>query len=137
MEKQTKEQISSLLKAKSLEELASMLEDGAKAERLWAELTRRREANSRDLSLDELEAVSGGAKRDWVRDGCCATVKPGSWCGSNDSCSWFDVTYDRPPTSSKCPLCGTNLYVDNSYSTGPADDIVALRCKNCGYLKCG
>ena len=40
----------------------------------------------KELSLDELDAVSGGEDRDWAADGCAATVEYGSWCRSNDMC---------------------------------------------------
>ena len=59
----------------------------------------------RELSLDELEAVSGGADRDWLEVGCAATVEPGSWCGSNDWCAIVDVTYVNSPNR-VCPYCG-------------------------------
>ena len=128
-----------LLKARSAGEAAALMQDAGAPEELsepiWAELTRKREADGMELSLDELEAVSGG-RRDWVRDGCAATVEPGSWCDSNDSCIWFDVTYDRPPTRSKCPVCGTNLHVeDTDYATNPSDDVTTYKCRNCGYTK--
>lgn len=37
--------------------------------------------DSKELSSDELEAVSGGVtERDWIKDGCAATVEDGSKC---------------------------------------------------------
>ena len=93
---------------------------------------RRRETG--ELCLDELDAISGGTDRDWLTEGCAATVEYKSWCDSNDSCIFFDVTYDHPPSSAKCPICGTNLYVDyTDYATNPNDDVTHYRCKNCGY----
>ena len=85
------EQKNRLLQARSAEEVAALLREAGVdvqlAERLWAELTHKREADSEELSPDELEAVSGGADRDWLKDGCAATVEPYSWCKSNDHAS--------------------------------------------------
>ena len=39
-----------------------------------------------DADGEEPDAVSGGADRDWEKDGCSATVETGSWCGSDDNC---------------------------------------------------
>ena len=132
------ELIAKLLKAQNMEETAALLkaagEDETQAERLWNEISAQRE--EKQLSLDELEAVSGGADRDWLTEGCAATVEYKSWCDSNDNCIYFDVTYDHPPTNSKCPVCGTYLYVDyTEYDTNPNDDVTHYRCKNCGYTK--
>lgn len=60
---------------------------------------------NKELDEKELESVSGG--KAWGEGGCpsgdrgyayykenCkATVEPGSWCGSNDYCDKWDVTY--------------------------------------------
>ena len=67
----------------------------------------------RELSLDELEAVSGGSDRNWLTDGCCATVEIGSWCWSDDTCYRFDVTYDNLPAY-HCSKCG-GMVVRNRY----------------------
>ena len=125
-----------LLRAQSAGEAAELLkadgQDETQAERLWDELTRRREADGRTLSLDELEAVSGGEKRDWATEGCAATVRPNSWCGSNDACIRFSVIYDNEPESTECPVCGTYLYI---YSTYPKALVTTYKCRNCGYTK--
>ncbi|MBQ9900871.1 MAG: hypothetical protein IJM51_00575 [Clostridia bacterium] len=84
--------------------------------------------------MDELEAVSGGADRDWAKDGCAATVEAESWCRSNDWCKYWDVTYDNEPVGSHCPVCGTYLYIEKTeYDPASGDDIYYYRCKNCGY----
>ena len=70
--------------------------DESKAGQIWNEISSHRK--DKELSLDELEAVSGGADRDWLTSGCAATVEPGSWCDSNDMCHVWDVTYDHIPT---------------------------------------
>ena len=89
----------------------------------------------KELSLDELEAVSGGADRNWVTDGCAATVEYGSWCDSNDRCFYWDVTYDFQPTSALCPNCGKNMYLQNSISLGGGKYEDQYRCKFCGCVK--
>ena len=68
------------------------------------------------LSLDELEAVSGGSDRNWLTDGCSATVEIGSWCWSDDTCIRYDVTYDNLP-SHHCSKCG-GVVVRNLYGYG-------------------
>ena len=98
-----------LLAAKSAEEAAALLKAQGQeitaedAAQLWQEITKRREQDSTELSPDEMEAVSGGADRDWETDGCAATVEPGSHCSSDDWCSIWDVTYSNMPfRTSKC-----------------------------------
>ncbi|MDY6391328.1 MAG: hypothetical protein SPL80_00650 [Bacilli bacterium] len=85
------------LDASSLEETKQILIDypDCDAEHVWNEIQNHRSKNSEKLDLDELDAVSGGADRDWKKDGCAATCEPSSWCGSNDQCFFFDVTYDN------------------------------------------
>ena len=108
MKNLTDELKAKLCSAKSEEEAAALLKDAGGdtplAERLWTELKHKREADGKELSLDELESVSGG--RDWVTEGCAATVEPGSWCDTNDSCLIWSVTYENVPTSFPCPHCG-------------------------------
>lgn len=129
----TKELKAKLLAAKSEEELAVLLKeagvDRPSAERVWAELTNKREAGGKELSLDELEAINGGADRDWLTDGCAATVEPGSWCDSNDSCHYWDVTYDNKPTKTSCPFCGSDPMV--TWTMRDSDGIYFI-CSNCG-----
>lgn len=84
----------------------------------------QRRAAGRELSHDELDAIAGGDDRVWSRDGCAATVEAGSWCGSNDMCLTWSVTYDTIP--SVCPKCGKQAMVltGNDYT-----------CNACGYVK--
>ena len=86
-----------LNEAKSLEEVKEIVKDrpDLNAEHIWQELERHQSAESEKLDLEELEAVSGGADRDWQKDGCAATCEETSWCWSNDFCTIFDVTYDN------------------------------------------
>ena len=95
------EQKNRLLQARSTEEVAALLHEAGVdvqlAERLWAELTHKREADSEELSPDELEAVSGGASaRDYIRSGCAATVEPGSDCwGVDGGCVLVHYEYEH------------------------------------------
>ena len=86
-----------LLQAESLEDAKTILKDEPEdvAEQILKEFETHRLGGSRKLDIDELDAVSGGADRDWVKDRCAATCEPGSWCGSNDYCVIWDVTYDN------------------------------------------
>ena len=88
----------------------------------------------KELSLDEMEAVSGGADRNWVTDGCAATVEYGSRCRSNDRCIYFDVTYDFQPTSTLCPNCGQNMYLQNTINHSSTKYEEQYRCKFCGCI---
>ena len=95
---------------------------------------RPKRQTDKELSLDELEAVSGGADRNWVTDGCAATVEYGSWCDSNDKCIVWDVTYEFQPTGHLCPNCGKNMYQQNSISLGGGKYEDQYRCKYCGCI---
>ena len=91
-----------LLKAQSEEELALLLKeegwDEKKIERAWDEISRHREQFGKELSLEEMENIAGGISiifRDYYKEGCAATVEMEGlhWCGSNDSCAFFEVSY--------------------------------------------
>ena len=88
----------------------------------------------KELSLDEMEAVSGGADRNWVTDGCAATVEYGSRCDSNDKCIYWDVTYDFQPISTLCPNCGQNMYLQNTINHSSTEFEEQYRCKFCGCI---
>ena len=104
-----------LMEAQRAEEVAGLLReaggDAALSERLWVELTHKRETDGKELSLDELAAVSGGECRDWAKQGCAATVEPGSWCWSDDKCALVSVLYEHSPLmNSRCVQCGSYVY---------------------------
>ena len=129
--------LSRLLGAENAEQAADILKEAGQAAtpediaHLWNEISSHR--TEKELSLDEREAVSGGADRDWLTDGCAATVEPGSWCGSNDSCYYWDVTYTHEPSKVNCPKCGAFMYLNwVNYDTRPSDDIYHYKCKKCG-----
>ena len=88
----------------------------------------------KELSLDELEAVSGGEDRNWVTEGCAATVEYGSHCGSDDRCIYWDVTYDFEPTSTLCPNCRKNMYLQNTIKHSSTEFEEQYRCKFCGCI---
>ena len=137
----TNELKSKLLAAQSAEEVAALVKaDGQEitaedAGHLWEEIKKCREQDGRQLSLDELESVSGGADRNWVTDGCAATVEYGSWCDSNDKCIVWDVTYEFQPTGHLCPNCGKNMYQQNTIYLGGDEYEDQYRCKYCGCIK--
>ena len=80
----------------------------------------------KEFSPDELDAVSGGADRDWAVDDCAATVERGSWCGSNDKCIHFEVTYEHLPCGD-CPYCDGIVYEYSSFEG-------VYKCKKCGRI---
>ena len=110
-----------LKEAKNLEEVKELIKDhpNFNAENLWKEIEKFQNADSKKLDLDELDAVSGGADRDWVNDGCAATCEWTSWCWSNDYCELMEVTYDN--YWAKCPNGEEHLYYGK-------------KCVKCGYF---
>ena len=90
-----RELMEKLLQAKSLEEVKEILKDKPDdvVNRVYQEIQDHRSDKAEKLDLDELDAVSGGCDRNWVKDGCAATCEEGSWCSSNDYCRAFEVTY--------------------------------------------
>ena len=118
-----------LKNAKTPEEITEIMgKEGAavspeEAERVFL---KRQRSQDRELSLEELDAVAGGADRDWLTDGCAATVEPDSWCGSDDACVWDDVTYDHEPVA-VCPECGAYMYEAYSWER------VYYKCSACDH----
>ena len=117
------------MSARNAEELAAILKDAGEeiSPEEAAELFKRMKAQ-KELSLDELEAVAGGADRDWLKDGCAATVEPGSSCWGTDACSWAPVTYDNKPEAT-CEKCRDYMILTkndgfNHYYT----------CVKCGHV---
>jgi hypothetical protein len=87
----------------------------------------------KELSLDELEAVAGGEDRDWLRDGCAATVEAGSDCYGTDMCGLWPVTYEHRPTRHKCSVCGGILYSNGSTGGGFfEEEVYHYKCASCG-----
>ena len=117
-----KELRAKLLEAENLEEVKDIIRDNPElnAERLWQEIEKHKSAKSEKLDLNELDAVSGGADRDWKKQGCAATCEESSWCGSNDWCYCWDVTYDN--FWKTCPDGHDHVYDGNI-------------CVRCGHKK--
>ena len=88
-----------LIRAKDIEEVRALLGPETAEEEIkqvWREIEAHRPAEGLEtVDDDELAAVSGGADRNWVTQGCSATVEEGSWCGSDDYCNYYDVTYSN------------------------------------------
>jgi bacteriocin-like protein len=109
-----------LLQARSAEEAAALLKevggDAPQAERIWNEISAFRD--DKELSIDELEAVSGGVEqRDYWGQGCAATVEPGSDCwGTDGGCSVNNIEYQHMPNGF-CPDCGRPYFVEEIYSS--------------------
>jgi len=112
-----------LLAAENADEVREILKDHPEfdAERVYGELEHYRSDRSEQLDMDELESVSGGADRDWVKDGCAASCRQSieGLCWSNDRCAIWDVTYSN--FWKTCP--------DGSKH----DFDIWGTCKKCGY----
>ncbi len=103
--------------------------DEKEAQRILDEVAHKKESTGKELSLDELESVSGGGDRDWLTEGCAATVEAGSTCWTNDACSICAVIYDNEPSTYICPDCGGGMYHfdwDGIYRR--------FKCQRCGAL---
>ena len=119
------------LEAASPEEIAALVRDAGdeitaeEAEQLFEQAKKRREDMT--FSRSEMEAVSGVA-RDWLTDGCAATVEAGSDCWTTDGgCSMTQNQYINFDASKKCPsFPGPHVY--------ERDPKVPYRfaCKYCG-----
>ena len=131
-----------LLKAGSAEEIEEILTaDGnevtkEEAERIFSELEKH--SIGREVSEDEMEAVSGGAynegiafNRDWATEGCAATVEVGSFCWSNDKCLVVVNNYVNPPSRTPCPSCGGQMYTYEKTGAGARAKFYH-RCISCG-----
>lgn len=81
-----------------------------------------------ELSVNELDAVSGG-NRDYMKDGCKATVEVGSNCLGNDYCALFTTWYIHQPEET-CPKCGRGMGWSKSGSL-----YHIIKCPNCGHWK--
>ena len=99
------------------------------AARLFEEIQLFHSSETEVLSEDELAAISGG--RDYAKDGCAATVEPGSDCwGEDGGCAVIHYHYDNRPLRLYCKKDGTPLYKFEC----PPEDLFAYkyRCRVCG-----
>ena len=127
----TKELKEKLPKANSEEEVKALLGDSVTEKdvtKIWKEI----EAHKADPDLkkvddDELEAVSGGADRDYLEDGCADTVNS-DWCWFTDLCAGPYISYSN---YDPCPKGGNH---DWKYTTenviGKKNPI--MKCTKCG-----
>lgn len=99
------------------------------ATKLFKEIQLFHSASIEELSEDELAAISGG--RDYAKDGCAATVEPGSDCwGEDGGCIAIHFSYSHPPIKYQCKKCGTYLY---RFKQDPGSIFkYGLKCRNCG-----
>ena len=101
------------------------------AERFYEKVQDKK--TDRELSPDEMAAVAGGEDRDWLRDGCAATVEGGSDCYGTDMCGLWPVTYEHRPTRHKCSVCGGILYSNGSTGGGFfEEEVYHYKCASCG-----
>ena len=124
-----------LIRAGNLEEVRAILGPNAKKaeiDRAWREIEAHRPADGLEtVDDDELEAVSGGADRDWEKEGCSATVEEGSHCWSDDYCIWVDVTYSN---YDPCPKGGNHDWKKiTKYEFNLPQ--YYIQCKKCGELE--
>ena len=125
------------MEAASAEEIMEIMKAAGKeitaeeAERFYEKVQDKK--TDRELSPDELEAVAGGEDRDWLRDGCAATVEAGSDCYGTDMCGLWPVTYEHRPTRHKCSVCGGILYSNGSTGGGFfEEEVYHYKCASCG-----
>ena len=131
-----------ILDAASQEEIKAILEDsGAEASadeiaRMYREVMSR-QTGEKELSMEELEAISGGQDRDWVRDGCAATCEMDSSCWGTDYCQGWSVTYDNFGWYLlDCPKGGKHdfgIYSETYNNTRATYTPVFGTCKKCGF----
>ena len=120
------------VKAASAEEILEIIQTAGEeitaeqAEQLLEKAQKQKE--QQELSLDELDAVSGGADLDWLEDGCAATVEPDSWCWTNDKCHDWEVTYSNI-TVGVCTYCAKELMEHIGFD---AELRRIYRCPGCG-----
>jgi len=135
MAKLSKELYSKLLLADSLEEVTELLKAGGcedlPAQEVWEQVQQRRAQDGMELSLDELEDVAGG--RDWMQEGCAATVEPGSDCwGTDGGCAVCNIEYTNLPNCN-CFKCGRYSAIRTAYCSYLWTTTV--QCRYCGEVK--
>ena len=106
----TKELKKKLLGADSQEEVKALLGDEVTEEdvtKVWKEIEAHKAAPELEkVDDDELEAISGGADRDYLKDGCLSTTD-NDWCWVSDNClkNWTTYSNFEP-----CPKGGDHAW---------------------------
>lgn len=124
--------------AKSREDVAGLVQgagleaDEEALDKLWGEVSRA--LSDEELSLDELDAVSGGIEisRDYANEGCRWDYTD-SHCWAYDACDVAIYWYHNIPSAYKCPECGHNLnFWETSTEEGwQMSKIEVYRCPRC------
>lgn len=124
-----------LLKALSIKDVSKVFKDHniSLTEKaimeIFVKIRLLRKDDGDTLSEDELMSVNAG--RDYVTEGCAATVEPGSDCwGVDGGCTAIHYSYDNKPTLAKCDQCGNYMYIKDDQNGNP---MVLYRCRYCGY----
>ena len=142
MSETKKEFESKLLKANSVEDVMAIMKEAGvetsaeEVQKTFEKVKERNEADGKELSLDELDAVAGGVThRNWIEEGCAATVEPGSDCwGTDGGCTFVNINYGvAEPVDHACPFCGAPYTVQRSYSTNAGGGKgYYYKCRVCG-----
>ena len=129
-----------LLEAKSVEDILAIANENSTspvseefAEKIFSKVKAIR-GEDVELDLDELESVSGGKgiHVDFKKDGCKATVEPGSSCWSNDKCNHDEVVYDNYGDSVNCPYGGQHDWVEKDTFGSYGQKVgTEIRCSKC------
>lgn len=127
-----------MMKAKNQEEVADLLKsdglDESNADKIWAEIVERQEKEGKTLSMDELEAVSGGAF--WLGkdapDGHelnCFWVWYDGWddFDEQNGATYCKGTKGKKHDFEHCEETTTGVLISMKH--------VFDRCKRCGYTK--
>ena len=134
---------SRLFKAQSAEQVMEIIKESGQeikaedAEHMFQEISKFQAGS--ELSADELEAVSGGY-RNYIEEGCAATVEPMSDCwGEDGGCLMIHYTYFNSPGFERCPTCNAYVHLDEDYmiDNGCINDsrngfFEQYTCPNCG-----
>lgn len=129
-----------LMEAKGVEEVAEILRaegwDEAMAQRAWEEVCHAKDQMGGELSLDELDAVAGGVeRRDWLKEGCAATVEPSSNCwGTDGGCCELNINYLFMPSEQKCLYCDAPYTFEMNLQTWGSNHYFQYECRKCGAV---
>ncbi len=119
-------------KADSFEQFQTLVKEaGLQLSRAETEKVYLQYTKGKELSEDEIAAVSGGSanKRDYASQGCAATVEYGSDCwGTDGGCLEINIDYDHKPLPIICPECGAVTI----YLSSQSDDVNYYKCHSCG-----